>query len=159
MNIRKATLQDIPDIMQAIKHGRHIQKQNNNLNQWSDDYPNEMTIIDDIEHKQSYVIEADNTTVGTFCLMNQPDPTYKVIDGAWLNDAPYATIHRLATTGAKKGVADAAFNYAKSLYDNIRVDTHADNLIMQHVIKKHGFSYCGIIQTEDGSDRLAYQWA
>ena len=28
---------------------------------------------------------------------------------------------------------------------NIRIDTHLDNRIMQHVIKKYGFTYCGII--------------
>ena len=37
------------------------------------------------------------------------------------------------------------------------VDTHRDNAIMQHNIKKHGFTYCGIIYLANGDKRLAYQ--
>jgi RimJ/RimL family protein N-acetyltransferase len=40
---------------------------------------------------------------------------------------------------------------------NIRIDTHRDNHIMQHVIQKHGFTYCGIIYLLSGDERLAYQ--
>ena len=29
--------------------------------------------------------------------------------------------------------------------------------IMQHVIEKHGFTYCGIIHIASGDERLAYQ--
>ena len=29
--------------------------------------------------------------------------------------------------------------------------------IMQHVIQKHGFTYCGIIYLLSGDERLAYQ--
>ena len=40
---------------------------------------------------------------------------------------------------------------------NIRIDTHRDNLIMQHNLLKHGFAYCGIIYLASGDTRLAYQ--
>ncbi len=40
---------------------------------------------------------------------------------------------------------------------NIRIDTHKDNLIMQHNIAKHDFTYCGIIYLPSGDERLAYQ--
>jgi RimJ/RimL family protein N-acetyltransferase len=40
---------------------------------------------------------------------------------------------------------------------NIRIDTHRDNQIMQHVILKQGFTYCGIIYLLSGDERLAYQ--
>lgn len=158
MKIRLSTKKDLPAIMKAIKHGRMIQKQNNN--QWSDDYPNETVILNDIKNQQGYVVESNQTIIGTFCLMSQPEPTYAKIDGAWLNDYPYATIHRLASTGVVKGVADEVFNYAKTHFKQIRVDTHADNLIMRHIIiKKHDFIYCGIIQVADGTDRLAYHYS
>jgi len=42
-------------------------------------------------------------------------------------------------------------------YNNIRIDTHRDNAIMQHNIEKHGFTYCGIIYLANGDERLAYQ--
>lgn len=41
--------------------------------------------------------------------------------------------------------------------DNIRVDTHKDNLVMQHILKKRGFRRCGIIYVKDGTERIAYQ--
>ena len=34
---------------------------------------------------------------------------------------------------------------------------YRDNVIMQHNIAKHGFSYCGIIYLASGDERLAYQ--
>jgi RimJ/RimL family protein N-acetyltransferase len=40
---------------------------------------------------------------------------------------------------------------------NIRIDTHRDNAIMQHLLEKNGFVKCGIIYVEDGSPRIAYQ--
>ena len=41
--------------------------------------------------------------------------------------------------------------------DNVRIDTHADNIPMQGAIANQGFTKCGIIHVEDGSPRLAYQ--
>lgn len=41
--------------------------------------------------------------------------------------------------------------------DNIRVDTHKDNLVMQHILEKRGFRRCGIIYVKDGTERIAYQ--
>ena len=96
----------------------------------------------------------------------------------WLDDTlPYATIHRLASTRDSRGVAQACFSWAweqcrrlgsapgqsprpgakAPLQYTLRVDTHADNHIMQHGIQKAGFTYCGIIYLADGSPRLAYQ--
>ena len=43
----------------------------------------------------------------------------------------------------------------------LRVDTHEDNLSMQHMLLKNGFTYCGIIYLESCKDlkhkRLAYE--
>ena len=40
---------------------------------------------------------------------------------------------------------------------NLRVDTHRDNRVMQHLLLQHGFTYCGIIHLASGDERLAYQ--
>ena len=87
------------------------------------------------------------------------EPTYARIDGgAWKNDAPYLTVHRLACVKRGRGAGTACLNYAKGLSDSVRADTHRDNLPMQALLQKNGFSYCGIIYLEDGAERLAYQW-
>jgi RimJ/RimL family protein N-acetyltransferase len=48
-------------------------------------------------------------------------------------------------------------DYCFTVTDNIRIDTHRDNQIMQHCLAKAGFSYCGIIHLLNGDERLAYQ--
>lgn len=40
---------------------------------------------------------------------------------------------------------------------NLRADTHRDNHILQYILKKHGFKYCGIILLANGDERLAFQ--
>ena len=47
--------------------------------------------------------------------------------------------------------------YLEGITDNIRIDTHKDNKIMQGLLERHGFSYCGIIYLLNGAPRLAYQ--
>ena len=41
-------------------------------------------------------IGEEGDIVGTFCFIPGEDPAYRVIyEGAWLNDEPYALIHRM----------------------------------------------------------------
>ena len=47
--------------------------------------------------------------------------------------------------------------YLDGITDNIRIDTHKDNTIMQHNLDRYGFKYCGIIHIASGAERLAYQ--
>ena len=76
----------------------------------------------------------------------------------WLNDAPYATIHRIASNGEVKGIFRLALQFALNRYDNIRIDTHHDNIVMRNAIMQNGFSYCGIIHCWNGDERMAYQY-
>lgn len=45
-----------------------------------------------------------------------------------------------------------------TIAQSIRIDTHADNKTMQHLIEADGFTRCGIIYIADGTPRIAYQW-
>ena len=95
--------------------------------------------------------------VAYFALLPSPEPTYSYIDGAWLTDEPYGVIHRMASYPEVHGIFSAIIDYAASRYSHLRIDTHRDNRIMQHLIEKHGFTYCGIIWLQDGTERLAYE--
>ena len=75
----------------------------------------------------------------------------------WLNDEEYGTIHRIASNGSVKGIFESCLKYCESIVDNIRIDTHHNNFIMQYLIEKNGFTKCGIIFVRDGSPRIAYQ--
>lgn len=93
-----------------------------------------------------------------FALLDTPEPTYSRIEGAWRNDAPYLTIHRLAGDGRTHGLFRCAADYCKAISRNVRADTHADNRTMQHLLEENGFLPCGTIHVRDGTPRLAYHW-
>ena len=95
--------------------------------------------------------------VAYFALLPSPEPTYEFIDGAWLTDEPYGVIHRIASYPDVHGVFSAIINFAAVRYPHLRIDTHRDNRIMQHVIAAAGFTCCGIIWLPDGTERLAYE--
>lgn len=159
MTIRKATLDDIPRMREIFAIARRFMAATGNPNQWADTYPSLEQLQDDINSGDSYVcLEADRV-VATFVLRGGDDPTYDVIyQGSWKNDNPYATIHRIASSGEVKGIFTHAMKFALLHYSTIRIDTHRDNKVMQKAILKAGFIYCGIIHCWNGDERLAYQY-
>ena len=130
-----------------------------NPNQWAETYPSYAQLLSDINSGDSYVCLVDGRIVATFVLRGGDDPTYDTIyEGAWKNDSPYATIHRIASSGEVKGIFNCAMRFALQNFSTIRIDTHRDNRVMQHMIIKAGFKYCGIIHCWNGDERLAYQY-
>ena len=128
-----------------------------NHDQWSaPGFPDDSLLLRDIAREGGFVIE-DDALVAYFALLPSPEPTYDYIDGAWLTDEPYGVIHRMASYPEVHGIFSTIIDYATSRYAHLRIDTHRDNRIMQHLIEKHGFTYCGIIWLEDGTERLAYE--
>jgi len=157
MTIRKSTISDIPRLHEIFASARLFMKATGNPNQWADNYPSEEQLLNDINREVSHVIIEKERIVATFVLIGGNDPTYNIIyGGAWKNDNPYATIHRIANSGEVKGVFDEAVKYALSQYSTLRIDTHRDNFVMRHCIEKAGFEYCGIIHCWNGDERLAY---
>ena len=157
--IRKSTLDDLPVILNLRDQAREIMRSYGNVNQWTEGYPLQEKFENDIEQGHSYVMTNDTgVIVGTFALIPGPDVTYKVIyNGQWLDDSPYYVIHRIASTPDSHGVLDAILDYSEAISPNIRIDTHADNIIMINGLKKRGYQYCGIIHLLNGDERLAFQ--
>lgn len=159
MTIRPAILSDIPAMQEIFTVARQFMIATGNPNQWVDGYPSDEFLRADIESGDSFVCFEGGEMVATFLLRGGYDPTYARIDGGtWLNSEPYATIHRIASNGKVHGVLHAAIEFALQQYDNIRIDTHRDNLVMQRAVLKEGFRYCGIIYCWSGDERLAYQY-
>lgn len=160
MNIREATYEDIPRIMEICDEARSIMRSDGNMTQWTGGYPSEDIIRADIDRTVGYILEScPGGVVGYFAFIPGIEKTYlKIEGGSWIDDVePYCTIHRLASTKASRGVARACFDWCWEQCRNLRVDTHEDNSIMRHCIERAGFSYCGIIHLQDGAPRLAYQ--
>ena len=133
-------------------------KQTGNRNQWANKFPPESLIKEDIEKKQLYIIEKSGFICGVFAFIIGNDPTYSIIkNGEWLSYEKYGTVHRIASNGKSKGIFNEIITFCESKISHLRIDTHKDNKIMQHLIEKNGFHKCGIIYVADGTPRLAYE--
>lgn len=157
--VARARITELPEVVGLIDAGRRIMRENGNLHQWDDNHPSVDQLRDDIEHGHCYLLKEAGTSIATFAFIPGPDITYRKIEqGRWLDDAkPYYVIHRVASLPDRHGVMTELLGYCFAHTDNIRIDTHRDNLIMQHCLQKAGFSYCGIIHLLNGDERLAYQ--
>lgn len=160
MEFRKTKAADLPRLMEIFAHARDFMQSTGNPYQWAPTYPSVEQLMFDINSGDSYVCLDDKTQriVATFLLRGGIDHTYDVIyEGQWPHARPYATIHRIASSGEVKGVFDSVLQFALTKYETIRIDTHRDNQVIQHIIQKAGFVYCGIIHCWNGDERLAYQ--
>lgn len=158
MLIRKATSGDLDVIDEIYKHARKFMFDNGNPDQWVNGYPQSSLIEQDIENEKCYVCTIGQRVEAVFAYVEGEDPTYaRIFNGEWKNNKPYGTIHRLASSGNVKGIANFCFNWCFEKCGNLRADTHDDNKIMQHLFEKNGFLYCGLIFVENGSARRAYQ--
>ena len=121
------------------------------------DVPQNM-IEADICSGDLYVCTEDDAIEAVFFYKEGIDPTYlKIYDGQWKNDAPYGVVHRITSSGKVKGAASFCLDWAFSQCGNLKIDTHENNVVMQNLLKKNGFTYCGRIYVDDGGERLAFQ--
>ena len=128
MEIRPTELKDLPLVMEIYDYARAFMRANGNATQWIDGYPSESFIRQEIEDGHSYVCtDEQGEILGTFCFILGEDPTYLNIYEGFEH------------------------------FENIRVDTHRDNKVMQHILTKYGFQRCGIIYVKNGTERIAYQ--
>lgn len=156
--IRIANLNDLKDILLIYVVARKFMKATGNPDQWGNSRPAYNSIVEDIEKERMYVILEDEKIVGVFSLYDY-DKDYEDIIGAWLNDEPYVAIHKLASNGQTKGVFKKILEFAKTKSKNIRIDTHKMNKILQYIIKRAKFKYCGIVYIDGELERLAYHLA
>ena len=159
MRIRPSTHSDLPQLLQIYETARRFMQQTGNAGQWVDGYPKEELLISDIKQGHSYVcLNENNEIAGTFYYIVGEEPTYlNIYEGSWLNNDSYGVIHRIASSGKQKGIAETCINWCLEKCGNLRIDTHRDNKVMQNIMQKLGFTYCGIIFLENGDERLAYQ--
>ena len=161
---------DMAEIMEVVDAAKKIMRQTGNMHQWADGYPSEAVISADMEKHGGFVVEDSGRIVGYFASLPSPEPTYATIyEGRWVDDVrPYHVVHRIASYPQAHGIFSSIMVFCFAHDPNIRIDTHRDNHIMQHVIARYGFSYCGIIYlVNDGAphptgrlpqqERLAYQ--
>ncbi len=158
--IRKAELQELPLLYDIGKKARAYMVRTGNPTQWDAGYP-DLYLREDIKKDHLYVLtDEKNCPHAFFAFILGEDPSYRVIDGEWLNEEPYGTIHRLASDGELKGAFGIVLEFCRKICPNIRADTHEMNRTMRHLLEKHGFTRCGYInldKQEGDTLRVAYQ--
>lgn len=158
MEIRKTRLEELDQVMEVYAHARKFMAEHNNPNQWKNNKPSREQIERDIHAGNHYLCVEEGVIAAVFYFAHETDPTYvKIYDGEWLNDKDYSVVHRIASSGLIKGAGSFCMNWASAQCDNLKIDTHEDNYVMQNMLKKCGFVQCGTIYLEDGESRIAFQ--
>ena len=164
MQIRKAIQADADSIMHIFRQAQTSLK-TLGVNQWQNGYPNPEIVDRDILSGNCLVCVSNSLIYAAFFLSFEWEDTYdNIYEGQWLSTGQYAVIHRMAIGDAFKGqgLGSSMILQAEQIclsrgIHSIRVDTHRDNIPMQHLLGKNQFRYCGIIYLEDGQERLAYE--
>ena len=149
MNIRLATLADIPAVMQIVKDVVPLMKAAGNF-QWSDDYPNPGVFENDIQLNQLWVADLDGDLAGVIAITTEQSEEYTQV--GWDITQPAIVTHRLAVSPhySGKGVAatllmqaeQVAFRRGISL---LRIDTNTNNQATQKLFPKLGYVLAGEI--------------
>ena len=164
MNFRKSTKSDVSKIMEIVKQAQEYFK-SQGIDQWQNNYPNDEVINNDINNGESYVMLDGDDIVATTVISFAKEKSYEnILDGKWITNGDYGVIHRIAVdnTHKGKGLSHKIIKYAEEVckqnnIHSIKVDTHEDNILMQSLLKKNGFEYCGIVYLEDGGKRVAFE--
>ncbi len=165
LHIRLTRPEEKEIAMDILRQGKEFMI-SNGLNQWNDDYPAMIDVEEDIRTGKGYFVCDGDDILGYYCIdCDSNEECYQVIEGQWLTpaDATYMVIHRLAfdRKARGRGLGIVAFTLAEDIarqrgIRSIRVDTHAENHIMQKIIPKADYEYCGIVYYF-GSPRTAFE--
>ena len=160
--IRLAKKSDLATLMGIFAHAREYMASKGNARQWGRAlWPHQDVIEEDILGGKSYVVEEEGNIIGTFYLDygENPEPCYlKILGEGWKKGTPYAVIHRIASSEEGQGILKMAVEFALTKAKCVRIDTHEDNAVMIHLLKKLGFVCRGIIHIgHDDDGRLAFE--
>ena len=163
LRFRKGSEADLDRVMELVADAQDWFR-TQGIDQWQDGYPTRELILSDILGGENYIVEHNGAVVATFVASFAGEPTYAEIKGkGWLNENCYAVVHRIAVADEcrRKGIAKEILHYAEELsveqgVDDIRIDTHRENVAMRSLLKKLGYIHCGRITLTSGAYREAY---
>jgi GNAT superfamily N-acetyltransferase len=150
---RQATLLDIPGMIKVINDAKRVMAVDGNP-QWTDRYPNEVTLKTDVFKGYAYVLVDGDRVVATGTLWQEKEPAYqRLIGGRWTLRSklhPYAVIHRVAVDFEAQGrrYSERLLHELEQVarqngYNYLRVDTNVKNKKMQRVLERNGYSERG----------------
>lgn len=152
--IRHASKEDLPQILAIYEAARQFMIESGNPGQWTDGYPSRALLEEDLQKERLYVAASQGEILGVFVLMDGPEPDYATLEGRWLDESPYQVIHRIASK--RGGIVKEVFDWALTQTSSLRIDTHADNAPMRHVLEREGFISVGELTLANGDKRQGY---
>ena len=136
-------MDDFPVILNIYATARAFMAKTGNPTQWADGHPSADLLRECILAQKLFVFtDPDDFSQirGCFYFAIENDPTYaQISEGSWLSDAPYGVIHMVASDGQVHGFLRNVLDFCEPQTSHLRIDTHHDNKIMQHVLEKNGF--------------------
>lgn len=161
MEIRQTKLEELDAVMALYADARRFMVDTGNPRQWAArNWPPRALIQRDIERGRSHVCVDGSEILAVFYYEygHDIDSTYRIIEnGAWAGDDTYGVVHRIAARQGR-GAGKSCIRWAYEQCGHLRIDTHGDNKVMQKVLERLDFRYCGIIHVaEDTDPRLAYE--
>ena len=166
--LQLAKQSDLEKVMEIINEAK-LYLRTQNSKQWNldDGYPRDIDMLNDIKNKNCYLYIENNEVIGIMSIIYTPDENYYEIDGKWLSNDSYASIHRIAikNTHHNKGIGVKMLLEAEKIVKtnniySIKIDTHKINIPMTKTILKSGYTYCGIIKLKRSNEdnlRDAYE--
>ena len=116
-------MRDLPQMQKIYARARALMAANGNPTQWGNEFPRESMIEDDIANQRTMLLvdtcNGDERILAQFALCPGEDPTYAKIDGAWLDNDAYVTIHRIAASGLVRHAARDCIRWALKHYGNV----------------------------------------
>jgi RimJ/RimL family protein N-acetyltransferase len=160
VEIRSAEKGDLDAISDIFDAARLFMSESGNPHQWTADYPGRRDAKRDIRRGTQFVCTDEGKVVGCFDFEPGPEPYYRVLEeGQWLNKFDYFVIHRFAVLHSGRGIGRTMLDWACHSSNNIRVDTHKDNVPMQALLRRFGFVRCGTVRLPRGGFRVVYHYA
>ena len=162
ITLQKATLPQLPRIWEILQAAIAQRKADGSM-QWQNGYPNEGVIETDIAAGHAYVFLNNKEVIAYIAIIFGVEIPYNAIEGKWLTQGAYVTLHRLAVANSVKGkgIATQLFRLVEDLCrqkkaPSIRLDTSADNRQMLRLADRLDYTYCGMVQ-QSGAPRRAYE--
>ena len=144
--IIQATMRDLPALESLYAAARGRMKAAGNYDQWKDSYPPRTLIEEDIARGRLYLVKEDDALLGAFVFFVGTE-----------ENRAYGVIHRVASSGTRRGFLHTVVDYCAQFADDLRIDTHRDNAPMRGALTALGFRPCGVVIVDDGTERIAFE--
>ena len=91
MIYRLADKDDLPRLLSMVEQAK-VSFRARGIGQWQKGDPDGPGLLAAIGRKTVHVLDEEGQAIGMITVVQGPEASYRDIDGAWLNDGPYACL-------------------------------------------------------------------